>query len=120
MKELSPLAFSFGNGMMISLITLQKILPKILRRAGFLLAAMLALRAVADLPPDDFMVQVWDTDSGLPHSTVTSIAQTPDGYLWIGTLHGGLARFDGVRFVNFHPGTTPDLKSLESLTLLRL
>jgi ligand-binding sensor domain-containing protein len=117
-KELSPLAFSFGNGMMISLITLQKILPKILRRAGFLLAAMLASRAVADLPPDDFMVQVWDTDSGLPHSTVTSIAQTPDGYLWIGTLHGGLARFDGVRFVNFHPGNTPELKSIEIHKLL--
>ena len=30
-----------------------------------------------------------------------SVAQTPDGYLWIGTLMGGVSRFDGVRFVNF-------------------
>jgi len=64
-------------------------------------------------PDDNYIVDVWDTDRGLPHSTVTSIAQTPDGYLWIGTLLGGLARFDGVRFVTFHPGNTPELPSLE-------
>jgi ligand-binding sensor domain-containing protein/signal transduction histidine kinase len=68
--------------------------------------------------PEDFLVEVWDTDSGLPHSTVTSIAQTPDGYLWVGTLFGGLARFDGVRFVNFHPGNTPELRSIEIQKLL--
>lgn len=62
---------------------------------------------------DDFVVQVWDTDSGLPERIVTSIAQTPDGYLWIGTLHGGLARFDGVKFADFQPGNTPELKSIE-------
>jgi signal transduction histidine kinase/ligand-binding sensor domain-containing protein len=67
---------------------------------------------------EDFLVEVWDTDSGLPHSTVTSIAQTPDGYLWVGTLHGGLARFDGQRFVNFHPGNTPELRSIEIQKLL--
>ena len=66
----------------------------------------------------DFVVQVWDTDSGLPHSTVTSLAQTPDGYLWVGTLHGGLARFDGTRFMNFDPGNTPELKSIEIHKLL--
>ncbi len=64
-------------------------------------------------PAEDYLVDVWDTDSGLPHSTVTSIAQTPDGYLWVGTLHGGLARFDGVRFVNFYPGNTPEMMSVE-------
>jgi ligand-binding sensor domain-containing protein len=67
---------------------------------------------------EDYLVDVWDTDSGLPHSTVTSIAQTPDGYLWVGTLHGGLARFDGVRFVTFHPGNTLELKSVEVQRLL--
>ena len=68
--------------------------------------------------PEDFLVQVWDTDAGLPHSSVTSIAQTPDGYLWVGTMHGGLARFDGERFVNFHPGNTPELRSIEIQKLL--
>ncbi len=68
--------------------------------------------------PEDFLVQTWGTDEGLPHSTVTSIAQTPDGYLWVGTEHGGLARFDGQRFVNFHPGNTPELRSIEVRKLL--
>lgn len=67
---------------------------------------------------DDYVVQTWDTDSGLPHSTVTSVAQTPDGYIWIGTLLGGLARFDGSRFVSFHPGNTPELRSIEIFKLL--
>ena len=55
---------------------------------------------LAGAAPDDFLIQTWDTASGLPHNTVRSIAQTPDGYLWIGT-ENGLARFDGVRFENF-------------------
>jgi ligand-binding sensor domain-containing protein len=63
-------------------------------------------------------VQVWDTDSGLPNSTVTSIAQTPDGYIWVGTRYGGLARFDGSRFVTFNPVNTPELKSIEIRKLL--
>jgi signal transduction histidine kinase/ligand-binding sensor domain-containing protein len=67
---------------------------------------------------DDYVVQVWDTDSGLPHSTVTSVVQTPDGYIWAGTLLGGLARFDGSRFVSFHPGNTPELRSIEIFKLL--
>ena len=29
--------------------------------------------------PADYLVDVWDTENGLPGSTVTAIAQTPDG-----------------------------------------
>lgn len=99
---------------------MQETLSRAARFAGIWLAAGLVCRAAADslLPSDDYVAQVWDTDSGLPHSTVTSIVQTPDGYLWVGTLHGGLARFDGSRFVNFHPGNTPELKSIEIHKLL--
>lgn len=39
----------------------------------------------------------WQVEEGLPQNTVRAIAQTPDGYLWIGT-EAGLVRFDGVRF----------------------
>jgi len=59
-------------------------------------------------PPADYLVDVWDTEHNLPSSTVTSIAQTPDGYLWVGT-YNGLARFDGARFVVFDPANTPAL-----------
>jgi len=37
-------------------------------------------------------------EDGLPQSSVNAIAQDSSGYIWIGTF-GGLARFDGVRFV---------------------
>ncbi len=56
----------------------------------------------------DYLVDVWTSENGLPDSSVTAIAQTPDGYLWIGT-YNGVARFDGVRFVTFDPANTPAL-----------
>jgi signal transduction histidine kinase/ligand-binding sensor domain-containing protein len=57
----------------------------------------------------DYLIDLWTSDNGLPDSSVTAIAQTPDGYLWIGT-YNGLARFDGVQFVTFDPVNTPELK----------
>jgi len=39
----------------------------------------------------------WGTDKGFPGGTVSAIAQTADGYLWIGT-EKGLIRFDGLNF----------------------
>jgi signal transduction histidine kinase/ligand-binding sensor domain-containing protein len=56
----------------------------------------------------DYLTDVWTADEGLPNSSVTAIAQTPDGYLWVGT-YNGLARFDGIRFVTFDPANTPAL-----------
>ncbi len=43
---------------------------------------------------------VWQTDEGLWHHAIECIAQTPDGYLWLGT-QDGLVRFDGARFTTF-------------------
>jgi ligand-binding sensor domain-containing protein len=60
--------------------------------------------------PDDFLVTGWQTEDGLPENTITSIAQTPDGYLWLGTF-SGLARFDGVRFKIYDSANTPELES---------
>src|SRR5262245_3870109 len=57
----------------------------------------------------DYLIDVWTGDNGLRSSSVTAIAQTLDGYLWIGT-YNGLARFDGVRFVMFDPANTPALQ----------
>jgi signal transduction histidine kinase/ligand-binding sensor domain-containing protein len=45
-----------------------------------------------------FMVDIWTADDGLPSSAVTGLAQTADGYLWIGTHKSGLVRFDGMEF----------------------
>jgi PAS domain S-box-containing protein len=42
----------------------------------------------------------WGTERGLPGGSITAIAQTSDGYLWIGT-DKGLVRFDGLNFHQF-------------------
>lgn len=51
---------------------------------------------------------VWQGFEGLPEQTVQAFAQTPDGYLWIGTT-GGLIRFDGAHFTLFDRQDTPSL-----------
>ena len=40
----------------------------------------------------------WQREEGLPQNSVRALAQTRDGYLWVGG-DDGVARFDGVRFV---------------------
>ena len=50
--------------------------------------------------------RAWQTDEGLPQNAVQALAQTSEGYLWVGTLRG-LARFDGVRFSVFDPQNSP-------------
>src|ERR1700730_15354488 len=39
----------------------------------------------------------WGTERGWPGGSITAVAQTSDGYLWIGT-DKGLVRFDGLNF----------------------
>jgi signal transduction histidine kinase/ligand-binding sensor domain-containing protein len=82
---------------------------------AFTLALQAALLAqVAPLGTShDYLVNIWQTDDGLPENWVSSITQTPDGYLWIGTRYGGLARFDGVRFVTCNQQNTPELKDVQ-------
>jgi hypothetical protein len=61
-------------------------------------------------PASPYLVSHWTTENGLPQNSVTALAQTPDGYLWVGTF-GGLARFDGMNFTIFNSGNTPALHS---------
>jgi signal transduction histidine kinase/ligand-binding sensor domain-containing protein len=52
----------------------------------------------------------WKIRDGFPRGLISSIAQTPDGYLWLGTEFG-LFRFDGVRNVAFRPPANQELPS---------
>ncbi len=47
-----------------------------------------------------FTFRVWQREQGLPQNFVRALAQTKDGYLWVGS-DAGVSRFDGVRFVSF-------------------
>ncbi len=71
-----------------------------------------------ELSPPNFPTHVWRADDGLPDSSVVALAQTPDGYLWVGTRHGGVARFDGVHFQTFDLHNTPALSSDEVIRML--
>jgi signal transduction histidine kinase/ligand-binding sensor domain-containing protein len=54
------------------------------------------------LNPDQKITQYslaqWGHRDGLPSTAIYAVAQTPDGFLWLGTSDG-LVRFDGLRFV---------------------
>ncbi len=46
---------------------------------------------------EDWLARWWQTEDGLPNNSVNGVAQTSDGYLWVGTP-SGLVRFDGLHF----------------------
>ncbi len=62
-------------------------------------------------------IRNWQPADGLPQITVAALAQTNDGYLWLGT-QAGLVRFDGVRFVLIDEQQTPDLDGVNIWRLL--
>ena len=74
----------------------------------FVGGAGVAAPAETDTNSPSFAVKSWRTIDGLPQNSVMALAQTPDGYLWLGTW-GGLARFDGLRFTTY--GLADGLKS---------
>jgi ligand-binding sensor domain-containing protein/signal transduction histidine kinase len=64
-----------------------------------------------------FHIQNWHMEDGLPDGHITALAQTQDGYLWVGTPRG-LARFDGIRFKVFKSEDTPALADSRITALL--
>ncbi len=49
-----------------------------------------------------FMFRSWQREQGLPENYVRALAQTRDGYIWVGTDEG-VSRFDGVNFFSLGP-----------------
>jgi signal transduction histidine kinase/ligand-binding sensor domain-containing protein len=74
------------------------------RVAGWVVVGIIGGLLLA--PPQvsaQYRIDSWTNETGLPGNAVTSIVQTPDGYLWFGTF-AGLVRFDGVKFVVLEGG----------------
>jgi len=61
--------------------------------------------------------KAWTIREGFFKSAVTSVAQTTDGYFWLGTEFG-LLRFDGVKTSAFEPPRNQELPSNAILSLL--
>jgi signal transduction histidine kinase/ligand-binding sensor domain-containing protein len=90
---------------------------------GTALASLLlvALPRAHALDPDRRISQyahtAWRVRDGAFAGEPDAIAQTTDGYMWIGT-HAGLLRFDGVRFVPFAPPAGQHLPNPAVISLL--
>ena len=87
---------------------LSRRLPLALAAAATILGASSGKSLDPAVPLSEYGHEIWTSDSGLPQNSVTSIVQTRDGYLWLGTQEG-LVRFDGVRFTIFDTRNTPAL-----------
>src|ERR1700723_2571034 len=77
-------------------------------------AAILLVQPALALDPHKSITQYvqssWNSETGLPENSVHAIAQTTDGYVWLGTEQG-LTRFDGVSFVTYTFHNSPGLAS---------
>ncbi|ADW70888.1 sensor histidine kinase [Granulicella tundricola] len=90
-------------------------------RCLLLFALILLLHGVARAvdgtrPMAQYLLQQWGAEQGLAVGHVNAIAQTPVGYLWIGTDRG-LMRFNGLRFVPKQP-PSPEYSPIERVISL--
>src|SRR5580658_5413983 len=69
-----------------------------------------ALAIDPSLDVSQYAHTAWKVSDGFTKGMIFTIAQTPDGYLWLGTEFG-LYRFDGVHAVPWQPPTGQDLPS---------
>ena len=72
-----------------------------MKRILFALAGVWSLHAwsAEEVTPFELGCEMrqWTIDDGLPSNQVKRLAQTPDGYIWVGCSNG-LARFNGTSF----------------------
>ena len=66
--------------------------------------------------PSQYVREQWTTETRFPGGAVNGIAQTADGYLWIGTDRG-LLRFDGF---NFKPVSFASIATASNVPILQL
>ncbi len=93
------------------------VIPPGLVIAYLLLAcsSVFALNPALDI--SQYAHTAWKIRDDFPKSQITSFAQTPDGYLWLGTEFG-LIRFDGIKNVRWSPPAGQDLPSNFVFSLL--
>src|SRR4029450_7764944 len=84
-------------------------LPNAVLHAGLLLAWSPSAFALSPaLDGSRYAHMSWRIREGFTKGVIVSMAQTPDGYLWLGTEYG-LVRFDGVRAVPWQPPSGQEL-----------
>jgi len=77
---------------------------------GILAVCPCAFALNSPLDISQYAHTAWKVRNGFSRGAIEAIAQTPDGYLWLGTEFG-LLRFDGVRTVPWQPPVGEQLPS---------
>ena len=93
---------------------------KPIRWVSFVLVLLCLVHEASGLDPNrlpsQYVSEEWITASRFPGGAVNGIAQTADGYLWIGTDRG-LLRFDGF---NFRPVSFTSIAAASGVPILQL
>jgi signal transduction histidine kinase/ligand-binding sensor domain-containing protein len=90
---------------------------------GLLAAALLmgcwipSMALEPSTPLANYGRQAWVMENGLPQNTVQALAQTRNGFVWLGT-EAGLVRFDGNGFTVFDKNSSPALPGNDVRCLL--
>jgi PAS domain S-box-containing protein len=94
-----------------------------LKQTRWTLIGIVLAGVVTDAPaldpnrlPSQYVREQWTTETRFPGGAVNGIAQTADGYLWIGTDRG-LIRFDGF---NFRPVSFASIATASNVPILQL
>src|ERR1039458_3247467 len=90
---------------------------EVLSRIVLVLGMAAAFGQAAEPDTTTYSRRLWRSADGLPEDFAQALAQTRDGYLWIGTS-GGLVRFDGIRFTAFNRENSPAFQDDSFYSLL--
>jgi len=97
-------------------LTIREFLPC---RLILALAVICPLFAVnPSLSIGQYLHTSWTQEEGYALPPIQALAQTQDGYLWLGTSQG-LIRFDGFRFVDWSPEGAEKLPSQDIRCCIR-
>ncbi|MBO9611831.1 MAG: histidine kinase [Dyadobacter sp.] len=80
------------------------------RTVVFILNLLMPLWCVLGQDLADFSVTNYNSDNGLPQTSVGNVVMDKNGFLWLAT-QGGLVRFDGKQFVTYNRLNVPSLSS---------
>src|SRR5580704_18636607 len=99
-----------------------EIIVHMARRASMAVGVLLVWCGIASalnpsLEMNQYAHKAWTIRDGFFKAIIYSIAQTPDGYLWLGT-ETGLLRFDGVRYIPWQPPAGQSLPTSYIYSLL--
>lgn len=92
----------YGKDTAAGRIIRKGILITLLFLGSWLYAADTGARA-ENIHIDEDTQHLFTAENGLPASSIVSIEQTPDGFIWLGG-YGGLSRYDGDEFVDYEAG----------------